>query len=91
MPLDKIALKQSILNLQNSLKTYNGTDGKAESDAAEKFANDLATYIDNYVKQALVTVTIPAGTVIIAATGGVPNPLPIPLNGSPDTNTGGIS
>lgn len=88
--LNKSALKQSIISMQTSLSTFNGDSGKTQADAIEKFADELSTYIDNYIKQAMVMVTIPAGTVIIAATGGVPNPTPIPLMGNPNTNTGGI-
>lgn len=54
-------------------------------------ADQIATAIDDYVKQAIATVTVPPGTFLIAATAGVPNPLPVPLTGNPSLGTGGLT
>lgn len=57
MALDKSTLKTSIKALVNALKTYDGTSGKTQSDAIDKFADDLSNYIDTYVKTATVVIT----------------------------------
>jgi len=57
MALDKNGLKTSIKTLLDTLKTYDGTTGKEQSDAINKFCDDLSTYIDTYVKTATVVIT----------------------------------
>ena len=57
MALDKNGLKTSIKNLLDTLKTYDGTTGKEQSDAIDKFCDDLSNYIDTYVKTATVVIT----------------------------------
>lgn len=63
MALAKAALITAIKNLSNALKTYDGTSGKTQAEAIDKYASDLADAIDLYVKTATVTVTTacPAG------------------------------
>jgi hypothetical protein len=72
MALDKTGLKNSIKAMLNTLKTYDGTSGKEQDDAIEKFCDDLSTYIDNYVKTATVVIT-PAdvATAVMSNGGGV--------------------
>jgi hypothetical protein len=57
MALDKSTLKTSIKALTNALKTYDGSSGKSQDEAIEKFAEDLSNYIDTYVKTATVVIT----------------------------------
>lgn len=57
MALDKNGLKTSIKTLLDTLKTYDGTTGKQQDDAINKFCDDLSTYIDTYVKTATVVIT----------------------------------
>jgi hypothetical protein len=86
MALDKAGLKSAFKATFEDL-----TNGKTAEDAATQ----LADAIDTYVKTALATVSIPAGTVVIAAASiAVPvlNPVPIPLTGGPLTvPPGGLS
>lgn len=84
MALDKSGLKSA---LQGIFENISG-NGLSASDAATQISNA----IDAYVKTALATVNVPAGTFLIAATAGVPNPAPIPLTGGPTTAPpGGLS
>jgi hypothetical protein len=86
MALDKAGLKSAFQATFEDL-----TNGKTAEDAATQ----MADAIDTYVKTALATVNIPAGTVVIAAApiaAPVLNPLPIPLTGGPATvPPGGLS
>ncbi len=83
MALDKAGLKAAFQSVFEDLDA-----GKT----AEQAATQLSDAIDTYVKTALATVNVPAGTFLIAATAGVPNPVPIPLTGGPSTvPPGGLS
>jgi hypothetical protein len=83
MALDKAGLKSAFQAVFEDLDA-----GKSAEDAATQ----LSDAIDTYVKTALATVNVPAGTFLIAATAGVPNPVPIPLTGGPATvPPGGLS
>lgn len=79
--------------LQSALQTTFETNGEGRTAAAA--AQEVTDAIDAYVKAALVTVTIPIGTVLIGCTGPgvvpVPNPAPIPITGDPDATTGGLT
>jgi hypothetical protein len=87
MSLNKAGLKS---DLQSIFENISG-DGLSASDAATQISNA----IDTYVKTALATVSIPAGSVVIAAApiaAPVLNPVPIPLTGGPTTvPPGGLS
>lgn len=87
MALDKSGLKSV---LQNIFENITG-----EGYSAEEAATHISDAIDVYVKTALATVNIPAGTVVIAAApiaAPVLNPVPIPLTGGPSTiPPGGLS
>lgn len=63
MALAKAALITAIKNLANALATYDGSSGKSQSDAIDKYATDLADAIDVYVKTGTVSVitACPAG------------------------------
>ena len=83
MALDKTGLKHALQTIFEDL-----SNGKT----AEQAASQAADAIDSYVKTALATVYVPAGTFLVAATAGVPNPVPIPLTGGPATTPpGGLS
>lgn len=83
MALDKAGLKTALQDIFSDL-----TNGKT----AEQAASQMADAIDAYVKTALATVNVPAGTFLIAAQAGVPNPAPVPLTGGPQTTPpGGLS
>lgn len=83
MALDKAALKSAFQAVFEDLDA-----GKS----AETAATELSDAIDTYVKTALATVQVPPGTFLIAATAGVPNPVPIALTGGPATvPPGGLS
>ena len=68
MPLVKATLKASILSTLNTLKIE-----EDQAAAIDKFADDLATHIDTYIKSA--TVTVAAG-------------IPVATAGSPSAQTG---
>ena len=61
MALNKIGLKSDIGTLLNALLAFDGSSGKTQSDAIDKFKNDLADAIDTYVKTATVTITSVSG------------------------------
>lgn len=86
MALDKAVLKSALQTTFEDL-----SEGKTAAQAAE----EMADAIDAYVKTALATVQVPAGTFIVNVTGqavGVPNPSPVALTGSPSgTPPGGLS
>lgn len=86
MALDKAGLKAAIQTTFESL---------ANERTAADAASELADAIETFVKSALATVSIPPGTVVIAAAAiAVPvlNPVPIPLTGGPATTPpGGLS
>jgi methylthioribose-1-phosphate isomerase len=75
MALDKASLIAAIKNLSNALKNYDGTSGKTQAEAIDKYANDLADAIDIYVKTAVVSTTVtvvttcPAGSGVGSGTG----------------------
>lgn len=84
MALDKAGLKSA---LQSVFENING-----EGYSADQAATHISDAIDNYVKTALATVNVPAGTFLVAAQAGVPNPAPVPLTGGPQTTPpGGLS
>jgi len=82
MALDKSGLQAALQTAFEDLGS-----GKTAADAA----TDIADAVDAYVKEAIATVTVPAGTFLVAAMAGVPNPAPVPLTGDPDAGTGGLS
>lgn len=83
MALDKAGLKSALQSTFEDL-----SQGKT----AEQAATELSDAIDTYVKTAIATVQVPIGTFLVAATGGVPNPAPVPLTGDPaGVPPGGLS
>jgi hypothetical protein len=88
MALDKAGLKTAIQHVFEKI----GDDNQL---SAADAATQLSDAIDSYVKTALATVSIPPGTVVIAAASiAVPvlNPAPISLTGGPSTTPpGGLS
>lgn len=83
MALDKAGLKSALQATFEDL-----SQGKT----AEQAATEMSDAIDAYVKTAIATVQVPAGTFLIAAMAGVPNPAPISLTGDPDgVPPGGLS
>ena len=58
MALDKTQLADAIKQLLNLLKTFDGSDGQTSDDAVRKFADDLAQAIDNYIKEADISVSV---------------------------------
>jgi len=98
MSLATSALKSAITNLLTTIKNWDGTTGQDRDDAINKIAEDLSSAIATHIKTALVTCSIPTGTVIVQVTGGsgapavgVPNPAPISITGDPNTSTGGLT
>ena len=69
MPLNKTGLETQIKTMLDALLAFDGSGGKEQSDAIDKFKTDLASAIDTYVKTA--TVTVP-GTGLVAPSGGGP-------------------
>lgn len=69
MALNKASLKSDIDTLLNALLAFDGSSGQTQSDAIDKFKNDLADAIDTYVKTAKLTVP---GTGLVAPSGGGP-------------------
>lgn len=83
MALNKAGLKSALQATFEDL-----SQGKT----AEQAATEMSDAIDAYVKTAIATVQVPAGTFLIAAMAGVPNPAPVPLTGDPDgVPPGGLS
>lgn len=70
---NKEKLKTDIKGLMTTLKSYDGSSGKEQDDAIEKFANDLSQAISDYV----VTLTIQANTTQINAAAMVAGPYPV--------------
>lgn len=60
-------------------------------ETTENAAEDFLSALEEYIESAKATVTVPAGTFLTAATGGVPNPAPVTLTGEPDDGSGGLS
>jgi hypothetical protein len=84
MSLNKTSLKTTLQGI------FENIDGDGIS--AEDAATQISDAIDAYVKTALATVYVPAGTFLVSATAGVPNPAPVPLTGGPLTlPPGGLS
>jgi hypothetical protein len=55
---------------------------------AKEISKVISDSVDLYIKSADVMVTIPIGTVTTgASTASLPNPIPIPLKGTPPTST----
>lgn len=78
MALDKAGLKNNIKGILNSLKNYDGSNGKTQDDAIEKFSTDLSNAIDTFVKTGTVTtnvnvtgVTTGTGTTSGVGSGGI--------------------
>ena len=69
MALNKTSLEGDIKTLMDALLAFDGSSGKKQSDAIDKFKKDLASAIDTYVKTA--TVNVP-GTGLVAPSGGGP-------------------
>lgn len=69
MSLNKPELQSDINTLLNALLVFDGSSGQTQTEAIEKFKNDLADAIDTFVKSAKVTVP---GTGLVAPTGGGP-------------------
>ena len=82
MSLSKNDLKAA---LQSAFEDVGSTKTAAEA------ADDLATAIDTYIKEAVAEVTIGPNTVVVNADGAVKNSEPIVLTGDPDAGTGGLS
>jgi hypothetical protein len=78
MALDKAGLKTAIQHVFEKV----GDDNQL---SAADAATQLSDAIDAYVKTALATVNVPAGTFLIAAQAGIPNPTPVALTGGPAT------
>lgn len=70
MPLNKVGLKSDISTLLNALLNFDNSSGKTQSDAIDKFKNDLADAIDTYVKTATVNVTSVSGVTTGAGVSG---------------------
>ena len=70
MPLNKTGLKSDISTLLNALLAFDNSSGQTQSDAIDKFKNDLADAIDTYVKTATVNVTSVAGVTTGAGVSG---------------------
>lgn len=64
MALDKATLKSDIETIMNSLKDFDGSEGKTQTDAITKFAEDLSNAIDTYVKTASVSTTVASGIAV---------------------------
>lgn len=60
MPLNKTALKNTILSILTSMEGKN-------TDAKEEFATELSNAIDTYIKTA--TITVPAGIPVTTPSG----------------------
>ena len=56
MALDKTGLKSAIQTIATTLVDYDGTTGKTQADALEKFATDLSNAIDTFVKTGEVSI-----------------------------------
>jgi len=69
MALDKTVLKAAIMSSLSALSAWDGTPGKSAQEAINKFADDLSTAIDTYIKTGSVTFT-PGSYPTIANTGG---------------------
>jgi hypothetical protein len=83
MALDKAGLASALKDIFEDLDNNRTSAQRAQS---------IADAIDTYVKTALATVQVPAGTFLIAAQAGVPNPAPVALTGGPATAPpGGLS
>ena len=70
MPLNKTGLKSDISTLLNALLAFDNSSGQTQSDAIDKFKNDLADAIDTYVKTATVNVTSVSGVTTGAGVSG---------------------
>lgn len=73
MALNKLALKNQIKTIFNTLKTFDGSNGQTQDDAINKLSSDLASAIDVYVKTATVStvVTVVPSTGIGTGTGNL--------------------
>lgn len=58
MALQKTVLVTAIKNLSNAMKSYDGTSGKTQDEAIEKYATDLADAIDTYIRTAVCSVSV---------------------------------
>lgn len=73
MALNKAALESSIKALSETLLTYDGvTEGQTQEDAMTKFAEDLATAIDSFVKTGSVSTTVAGSAAVTTAPGVAP-------------------
>lgn len=70
---NKTKLKSDIKAIMDQLKTFDGSDGKKQDDAIEKFANDLSQAISDYV----VTLTIQASQAQVASAAMVAGTYPV--------------
>lgn len=91
MPLDKTALGTAIAGRLDALFAAPASPPSA-ADVWGAIAEEMVNHI---VQNGLVTVTIPIGAVLIGCTGPgvvpIPNPAPIPVTGTPASQTGGIT
>ena len=75
MALNKKKLKEDIEALMDSMVGYDDQEGKSQADAIRKFAQDLSTAIDTFVKtgevKTTVTGTCPQGAVTGTGKGGI--------------------
>ncbi len=66
MPLDDTTYINGIIAMRNTLKTYDGTTGKTQSDAISYEANQLCALTKAYIKSGDIT-----GITVSTATPGV--------------------
>lgn len=75
MALNKMKLKTDIISLMTAMVGYDAQEKKTQTDAIQKFATDLSTAIDAFVKSGEVTTTVtgtcPQGAVTGTGKGGV--------------------
>ena len=57
MAIDKSTFETNVKALLNTLKTYDGETGHEPSDAIDKFAADLADYVETIIKSSTVVIT----------------------------------
>lgn len=70
MALDKSGLESDIGTILNDLLAFDGSSGKTQADAIDKFKSDLADAIDTFVKTGTVNVTSVSGVTAGAASSG---------------------
>ena len=91
MALNKTTLAAAIVSFMQELRNYDNTSGKTSDDAMAKFANDLASVIDSYVKQGEVTVKIATADIGLQTSTGIGTPTGPPAVTKTLTTKGTIS